>query len=449
MPVFIGSPDGNRSSLGAASRWWLHNSLQSLQGDLRRLGSRLVIRIGEPLAELRRLIKESGAEAVCWNRLYETPLMERDRRIKSAIREAGLEVHSFNSSLLFEPWDVLTKAGLPYQVFTPFWKACLRDTEPELPEQAPSMIPAFDDWPHSEPLEALALKPKIDWAAGLRAAWRPGTSGAEHYLDEFLSTAIPNYRDDRNRPDLIGTSRLSPHIHFGEIGPRQIWHKMAERCTTDRRTRAGKSVAAFRSQLGWREFSHHVLFHFPKTTGRPLREQFARFPWQQDRHGLRRWQRGQTGYPIVDAGMRELWVTGWMHNRVRMIVGSFLTKDLLISWKAGAHWFWDTLVDADLANNTLGWQWVAGCGADAAPYFRVFNPVTQGKKFDPDGKYVRRWVPELERMPARWIHEPWAAPSNVLTQAGVTPGETYPHQIVDHSKARKSALAAFERIRDQ
>lgn len=448
IPTFIWSPEeAGDWSPGSASRWWLHQSLSSLRDDLERSDSFLILRIGNALDELRNLADETGAGSVYWNRCYEPALVERDKSLKAQLRKDGLEARSFQGNLLYEPWKVSTQEDNPYRVFTPFWKRCRQQCEPAEPFPAPSTIPRIESRPDSCELERFGLLPNVDWAGGFRDEWHPGEAGAREKCDEFLEQAIETYQGERDRPDRRGTSRLSPHLHHGEISVRRIWYDIEQRCETDRRTSEGKSLETFRSELGWREFAHHVLFHFPETADHPLREQFEEFPWIDDRVILRRWQRGKTGYPIVDAGMRELWESGWMHNRVRMIVGSFLTKDLLISWKEGARWFWDTLVDADLANNTLGWQWVSGCGADAAPYFRVFNPVTQGKKFDPEGDYVRRWVPELKELPKKWIHDPWNAPEDVLADADVSLRESYPVPIVDHGEARKAALAALEKTK--
>jgi deoxyribodipyrimidine photo-lyase len=293
----------------------------------------------------------------------------------------------------------------------------------------------------------LELEPRIDWAAGFRAAWTPGEAGAQANLETFVRAILLNYDASRNQPAQPGTSRLSPHLHFGEISPRQIWQAVKFHALEAGVPKTHWSRWQFLAEVGWREFAHHLLFHFPHTVTEPLRAEFKRFPWREDSAALRAWQRGRTGYPFVDAGMRELWATGWMHNRVRMVVASFLVKDLLLPWQAGARWFWDTLVDADLAQNTLGWQWTAGCGADAAPYFRVFNPVGQGEKFDPQGDYVRRWCPELARLPAEWIHQPWAAPAAVLDQAGVRLGENYPPPIVSHAIAREVALEAYAQLK--
>jgi deoxyribodipyrimidine photo-lyase len=442
--VFIWAPDEEGHwPPGAASRWWLHQSLAQLDASLRRFGSRLIIRRGPTLDTLRALLDQTGSTAVFWNRRYEPAAIERDARVKAALQKDGRMVESFNGTLLFEPWAVQTQQSRPYQVFTPFWKACLKSPEPAPPDGAPSQLSNPPRWPPTLELGELGLEPTIDWAEGLRAKWRPGEAGATDCLNRFLDEAIGDYPDERNRPDHLGTSRLSPHLHFGEVSVRQIWSLL-------RAQGHDKTSAAFRvfaTELGWREFAHHLLFHFRQTPQQPLRKEFDHFPWQPDKGNLQAWQRGRTGFPIVDAGMRELWHTGWMHNRVRMIVASFLVKDLLIPWQEGVAWFWNTLVDADLASNTLGWQWTAGCGADAAPYFRIFNPVTQGEKFDPQGDYVRHWIPELNRLPTEWIHKPWEAPARLLEEAGIELGSTYPWPIVDHREARSRALDALLRIK--
>ncbi|MFM7250317.1 MAG: cryptochrome/photolyase family protein, partial [Planctomycetaceae bacterium] len=350
---------------------------------------------------------------------------------------------------LFEPVHVATKEGKPYQVFTPFWRALLARDEPEEPLPAPKKLvaaPPAGRAGKTVPIDGLGLLPAIDWAAGLRAAWTPGEAAARRRLDAFLGR-LDRYDTERDRPDHDGTSALSPHLHFGEISPRRIWH--AVRAAVGGRPAARITTGGAESylrELGWREFATHLLWHFPHTADAPLRGDYARFPWVDDPVGLRAWQRGRTGFPVVDAGMRQLWNTGWMHNRVRMIVASFLVKDLRVSWLEGARWFWDTLVDADLAANTLGWQWAAGCGADAAPYFRIFNPQSQGERFDPAGDYVRRFVPELKRLDADAIHAPAAAGALLLRGAGITLGRDYPEPIVDHAEARKLALAALAEV---
>lgn len=444
VPVFVWAPEEEGGwQPGAASRWWLHQSLAQLDASLRRLGSRLIIRRGPTLDTLRELLDETASTAVFWNRRYEPAAIERDTRVKAALQKDGRMVESFNGTLLFEPWAVQTQQGRPYQVFTPYWNACLKSPEPAPPDGAPSQLPNPRQWPPTFKLGELSLEPSVNWAEGLRTKWRPGEAGAVDCLNRFLDEALRDYPDERNRPDHEGTSRLSPHLHFGEISVRQIWSSLR----AQGHDKASAAFRVFATELGWREFAHHLLFHFPKTPHQPLRKEFADFPWQPEKGNLRAWQRGRTGYPIVDAGMRELWHTGWMHNRVRMITASFLVKDLLIPWQEGAAWFWDTLVDADLANNTLGWQWTAGCGADAAPYFRVFNPITQGEKFDPQGDYVRHWIPELKKLPSEWIHKPWEAPGHVLQDAGIDLGSTYPRPIVDHGQARTLALSALQQIK--
>ncbi|NNM61820.1 MAG: deoxyribodipyrimidine photo-lyase [Steroidobacteraceae bacterium] len=444
IPLYIFAPEEDAPwRPGAASRWWLHQSLGALDQDLRRLGSRLIVRHAQDsLSELLAIARDTGATRILWNRLYEPATVARDRLIKATLRGSGIGAESFNASLLREPWEIANQAGKPFQVFTAFWRHCLALPDPPEPQPAPALLPAPAKWPPSLQISQLELPPRIDWAASMRAEWSPGERAATAQLDTFLGEAFEAYAQQRNRPDRTGTSRLSPHLHFGEIGPRQIWHATQDHARAPHLGAAWRD-SQFLAELGWREFGHHLLHHFPRTAHEPLRERFEAFPWRRSADELRAWQRGRTGYPIVDAGMRELWKTGWMHNRVRMITASFLIKDLLQPWQDGAAWFWDTLVDADLAANTLGWQWVAGCGADAAPYFRIFNPSTQGRKFDPDGAYIRRFLPELERMPSEWIHEPWRAPAAVRQAAGLKIDADYPAPIVDHGQARERALRAL------
>jgi deoxyribodipyrimidine photo-lyase len=451
IPIYIHAPDEEGAwAPGAASRWWLHQSLVSLTARLERLGSTLILRRGSSsLAALRDLVRETGARALFWNRRYEPAAIERDQQIKKTLRAEGLTVESFNSALLFEPWTVSNKAGRPFQVFTPFWRHCMALAGPGPALPAPRSLVPPGNWPRSESLPALDLEPRIDWTQGIRSAWQPGEPGAARNLDRFREAAWSDYSANRDRPDLEGTSRLSPHLHFGEIGPRQIWHRLKAHAARIGVPESDWRRNRFLAELGWREFAHHLLVHFPTTPDQPLRAEFARFPWRRNALWLKRWQRGRTGYPIVDAGMRQLWATGWMHNRVRMIVASFLVKDLLLDWRAGARWFWDMLVDADLANNTLGWQWSAGCGADAAPYFRVFNPVRQGEKFDPEGEYIRRWVPELDGLSTRWIHQPWEAPETARVAAGLELDRTYPAPVVSHAIAREVALETFQRMKSR
>jgi len=447
VPVYVWAPEEEGAwPPGSASRWWLHQSLEQLAAACDAAGSELVIRRGASLAELRRVAEAAGADAVFWNRRYEPAAIARDRQVEQALRAAGLQTESHNGALLHEPWTVQNKSGRPFQVFTPFWRTCLASGEPAAPLPAPRKLVPPSRRPAALPLMVLGLEAAHSWTDGLRAAWHPGSVGANAELRRFLRRGLLAYDEGRNRPDLLGTSRLSPHLHFGEISPRQVWHAV-------KRFAESRSIPAatwrhwqFLTELGWREFAHHLLFHFPHTPEQPLRPEFARFAWRKNSAWLRAWQRGRTGYPLVDAGLRELWATGWMHNRVRMVVASFLVKTLLLPWQEGARWFWDTLVDADLANNTLGWQWTAGCGADAAPFFRIFNPVSQGEKFDPDGGYIRRWVPELARLPGKWICQPWQAPPSVLAAAGVELGVNYPRPIVSLLVSREVALEAYRRI---
>jgi deoxyribodipyrimidine photo-lyase len=448
IPVYLFAPGEEGAwAPGGASRWWLHHSLAHLADDLARCGSRLCLRSGDDsLRALSALVRECGATRVVWNRRYEPAIIARDQKIKTALRNAGIEADSYNSALLHEPWTVKNKTSGPFQVFTPFWRHCMSLEDPGELLPAPSAIPAPGQWPDCGTVDELRLLSRVDWARGMRATWIPGSGAAHALLERFLTESFDDYRTLRDQPAVRGTSRLSPHLHFGEIGPREIWHA-TRRFALARGQHTTWRESHFLSEVGWREFAYHLLYHFPHTPAQPLRPSYARFPWKPNDAAVKAWTRGATGYPIVDAGMRELWHTGWMHNRVRMIAASFLIKDLLINWIDGANWFWDTLVDADLASNSLGWQWVAGCGADAAPFFRIFNPTTQGTKFDPEGTYVRRWVPELARLPNDWIHRPWAAPATILEAAGVTLGVQYPHRLVDHELARQEALTALAAVK--
>ncbi|MDB5105144.1 MAG: deoxyribodipyrimidine photolyase [Fibrobacteres bacterium] len=458
IPVFIFDPEGEAGwAPGGAGRWWLHHSLAALDPELRARGSRLILRRGDSREVLEALIRETGAAAVHWSRRYEPGVETRDRRIFSILRERGIRTGVFSAALLFEPESIRTKAGGPYQVFTPYWRACMEAPRPAPPLPAPRNVPAPATWPSSLPLAALGLLPETDWAEGMRNTWRPGSKGARELFSDRLDGALGDYAEGRDFPEAEGTSRLSPHLHFGEIGIREVWAALTaglelvgqgpagQRPGRDQKEAA--SLRAWQRQLIWREFAHHLLVHFPHTPADPLRPGFAAFPWARDPEGLKAWRMGRTGYPYVDAGMRQLWATGWMHNRVRMAAASFLVKHLLLPWQAGAAWFWDTLVDADLAQNTMGWQWVSGSGADAAPYFRIFHPVTQGERFDAQGAYIRRWVPELSRLEAPWIHRPWEAPLEALARAGVDLGANYPRPLVDHAQARTRALAAYHSLR--
>ena len=448
VPVYILDDAGEGEwAAGGASRWWLHQSLAALDASLRARGSRLLLARGDSVSVLTDLVAETGAGAVYWNRRYEPAVIARDKAIKAGLSAAGVEAKSFNSALLFEPHAIANKQGNPFQVFTPYWRHCLTQTVAEPVAIKAGAWAAAAKWPASLALDELGLLPKIKWDAGFYEAWQPGEDGARKQLKAFVARAMAAYEDTRNLPATAGTSRLSAHLHFGEIGPRQIWAAVRGVSKDSGVFPSSRGAQVFLTEVGWREFAHHLLFHYPHTPTQPLRENFNRFPWAKDPGGakLRAWQRGRTGYPIVDAGMRELWHTGWMHNRVRMVVASFLVKHLRLPWQRGAEWFWDTLVDADLAQNTLGWQWSAGCGADAAPYFRIFAPVTQGERFDSAGEYVRRWVPEIAKLPDKYLHAPWTAPANVRAFAGIE--GNYPEPIVDHAKAREEALAAFKTLR--
>lgn len=430
LPVYIHDP-GNAGDWypGAASRAWLHRSLTTLDASLHRS---LRVYQGDASAILPSLAAKTGVRAVFWNRCYEPWRIRRDQRIKETLVERGLQVGSFNASLLWEPWETLKGDGTPYRVFTPFYrKGCLTAASPPVPAPVPNdltFLPREENDGLPEHADFLLPPPgEPRWDVSLLADWQTGEAGAQKQLHTFLSNRFKGYKDGRNYPARPHVSRLSPHLHFGEISPRQLWHE-AEACAA-----AGgleSDLDCFRSELGWREFSHSLLYHNPEMPESPLQKRFARFPWVENPDHLTRWQKGQTGYPLIDAGMRELWATGYMHNRVRMAVGSFLVKHLRLHWRHGEDWFWNTLADADLANNAASWQWIAGCGADAAPYFRIFNPVTQGEKFDPDGTYIRRWCPELAHLPNTAIHKPWEA------------GAAAP--IVDHKQARDSALAALK-----
>ncbi len=419
--------------IGAAQRWWLHKSLTALDAELRRKGSSLILRRGGAAAVLTELIAETGAELLCWNRCYEPFAVERDKALKTNL---SIEIQSFGAALLHEPWEVKTGSGDPFKVFTPFWRAA-RAMPVRAALAAPRRLKPYEPPIASDPLEAWALTPgRPNWALGFETEWRPGEAGARKALERFVDERMTEYPGARDQLDQRGTSELSPHLHFGEITPAQIAAAVGDGAGSDK----------FMSEIGWRDFSHSLLFHWPTLPESNWRASFDAFPWVNDKALLRAWQRGETGYPVVDAGMRQLWATGWMHNRARMIVASFLIKHLLTDWREGQAWFWDTLVDADLANNAASWQWVAGSGADAAPYFRIFNPVTQGERFDPDGAYVRRWVPELAKLDTKFIHKPWLASGQDLAKAGIRLGKNYPKPIIDHGFARTRALEAFANI---
>lgn len=432
--------------LGGAARWWLHHSLEALGRDVGRLGGRLILRRGPAAIVVGSVIEETGAVSLHWNRRRGAGPQAIDSTLKADLTASGLTVTSHLADLLHEPSRFVTGSGTPYRVFTPFWRALGATWPPRAPLPRPERmtpVPAEHPAIESDRLDDWELLPRSpDWSGGIAERWRPGEAGAAARLAAFLDEGIFSYSSDRDRPDLDRCSHLSPHLRFGEISVHRIVAAV-EAARRGARAPSDDDIAKFFSELGWREFSHHQLARSPDFAHHNVDRRFDRFPWIDDEAALRAWRRGRTGYPLVDAGLRELWATGTMHNRVRMVVASFLVKHLLQDWRGGEAWFWDTLVDACPAANPANWQWVAGSGADAAPYFRIFNPVTQGEKFDPQGDYVRQWVPELARLPNRFVHAPWTAPRDVLAAAEVRLGDDYPQPIVEHARARARALDAF------
>lgn len=428
-------------TMGGAQQWWLYNSLTALGDQLKkRFDTPLILKRGNPLSILKTICHEIEATGLYWNRCYEPHSIERDQKIKSHFK-GTIDVASFNGGLLFEPWEVMNKSGNPFQVFTPFYKHASAHISPRPLEKTPNPIKGFSKPLKSDDLEDWNLLPQNpDWAQKFAAYWQPGEDGGHQKLQSFLRDRLQDYAANRDVPSVQAVSELSPHIHFGEISPHQAWFGAKDTDATQ------KNIDKFLSELGWREFSYYILFHFPHIPTKNFNQKFDGFPWDKNTKMLTAWQTGKTGYPIVDAGMRQLWETGWMHNRLRLIVGSFLTKHLLHNWRDGAAWFWDTLLDADLANNSASWQWIAGSGADAAPYFRIFNPMLQSKKFDPEGTFIRKWVPELKNLSNQEIHAPWELSQDTLEKAGIVLGDTYPHPMIDHQKARERALQAFHKL---
>lgn len=450
--LYILDTSPERRPLGGAARWWLSRSLTALSAAIAAKGGELLVLSGDPAELLPDLVERTGTGYVAWNRRYDSAAIALDKALRATLSAAGIAVESFNANLLNEPWQVTTKADGPFKVFTPYWRAVRAGSEPQAPLATPAKLSkaklpaALRD--QLRTVADLGLEPRFpDWAGGLREAWTPGADGALERLGAFLGETLAGYREARDLPDRLSTSRLSPHLRFGEISPRQIWHATKAALEAGDTPGSSADVEKFFSEIGWREFSYHLLFHNPDLASVNFDRRFDAMSWETDETGLKAWQKALTGYPIVDAGLRELWQTGWMHNRVRMITASFLIKHLLTDWRAGEAWFWDTLVDADPANNPASWQWVAGSGADAAPYFRVFNPVTQGEKFDPKGAYVRRFVPELAELDDKLIHRPWEAPAGVLKRAGIVLGRDYPKPLIALDFGRRRALDAFAALR--
>ncbi len=439
VPAFVWAPDEEGDwPPGRPARWWLHHALAALDTELRTRGSRLVLRRGPTLDTLRSLAGETGAGAIVWSRRYEPAAVARDTHVKRALRADGLAADSFAGHLLREPWEVRTPTGEAFRTFGPYALAHAAGGSLDEPLPAPTEVPAPYHWPESLALDNLGLLPPADRSVGLQATWVPGCAAAEARLRAFVRDALPNYPDARDRPAAGGTARLSPHLRWGEVSPRQVLRTVL-RCR-------GEAAELFVRELVWRDFAAHLLFHAPHTATEPLRREFAAFLWRDDAAELRAWRQGRTGYPFVDAGMRQLLCSGWMHNRVRMVAASFLARDLLVNWLDGARWFWENLVDADLASNTMNWQWAAGTCTDSSAYPRIFNPVAQGEKFDPRGDYVRAWLPELAALPHAYVHRPWTAPAAILADARVALGATYPEPIVDHNQARKRAAAVWESV---
>jgi deoxyribodipyrimidine photo-lyase len=437
IPVFILDDVSPGSwKRGGASRWWLHQSLSQLKKEVPFIFSK-----GDAETELLKIVRKTKAQGVFWNRCYEPWAIARDKKIKQALKENGVMAESFNGGLLFEPWEIMNKSGGPYKVFTPYSNACF--SRPVRPADTAKLKIKWHDISTRGALDALGLMPDIKWYKGMEKMWEPGEAGAARRLDAVLDEVMADYKKNRDFPAKDGTSRLSPHLHFGELSPHQAWGALSHKLAA---VKQSEGAQALLRQLIWREFSWYLLYHFPEMPDKSWNVKFVGFQWQANKKLLTLWQRGLTGYPIVDAGMRQLWQRGWMHNRVRMIVGSFLVKHLQQDWRLGEKWFWDTLVDADLGNNAAGWQWIAGCGADAAPYFRIFNPVLQSEKFDTDGDYIREYVPELSNMPAKYIHAPWQAPAQILTEAGVKLGDNYPEPVIEHGYARTRALEAYKNL---
>lgn len=439
MPIYIfEDKDSHIHSLGGASKWWLYHSLNKLNKSLCK---KLNLYIGNPQEIILKIIKQHNISSVYWNRCYEPYRIQMDSAIKQELTAINIECKSFNGSLLWEPWDILKKDSTYYKVFTYFYRnGCLQAKAPRVPLPIPKKLNVLRDNFNKCTIEHFKLLSVIKWYKNVEAVWQVGENVAQEKLVNFLNNYLSGYKEGRNYPDQPHISKLSPHLHFGEISPNQVWY------AAKNHDKFNKDLDHFLSEIGWREFSYYLLYHFPGLPKQNFQSKFIKFPWRNNVKLLKAWQRGQTGYPFVDAGMRELWQTGYIHNRVRMVVGSFLVKNLLLHWRYGAEWFWDCLVDADLANNSASWQWVAGSGADAAPYFRIFNPVTQGEKFDEHGNYTRKFIPELKKLPNKYLFKPWEAPEEILKNAGILLGTTYPKPIVSMVGSRIKALDAYKTI---
>lgn len=442
VPVYIHAPDEATDwTPGSASQWWLQHSLQSLQHDIEQRGGRLIVRRGSSAETILSLARETRATHVYWQRTHEPSLRKRDDQVANVLRASGINYH-INEPLLHAPAKLLKSDGTPYRVFTPFFRVWEKQLLLSAPLSPPAALSAISTSIPSLNLDELQLAPPHRWHKKLARHWQPGEQTALTRLDTVATSLASAYERDRDVPAIDGTARLSAALHFGELSPQQVYWALLHNQTDPEKSHA------LRRQLAWREFAHYVLWHFPHTSDEPMDIRFKQFPWRTNSaHLLRAWQHGQTGIPIVDAGMRQLWESGWMHNRVRMIAASFLTKHCRIPWQEGARWFWETLVDADLANNSMGWQWVAGCGVDAAPYFRVFSPLRQSEKFDAAGDYIARWVPELARLPPAYRHAPWQLPSQVAAKIDFRLGRDYPAPIVDLERERQAALDAYKSIK--
>ena len=446
IPVFIwDKDDGGQWSPGSASRWWLHNALESLQSSFDKLGGKMIFRTGKTEEIIPKLVSETCAKSVCFSRVYDPAGLATQNLVENILKKQGVSTHSFNSSLLNEPWEIKNGTGRPFKVFTPYWKSSRNAIHREPASYRPHELPFPTEPIQSQRLEEMDILPNHPWTEKLSAYWNVSEGAAHNLIAQTANQVTRSYSSHRNIPSVAGTSRLSPYLAWGLVSPRQICQAVLQAQRKDN----AKGVEDYLAEIGWREFSYHLLYHFPSIPDRPLRPKYANFPWRKDREALQKWKYGQTGYPLVDAGMRQLYETGWMHNRVRMVVASFLVKHLLISWTEGARWFWDTLIDADLASNTQGWQWAAGCGADAAPYFRIFNPILQGEKFDSTGDYSKHWIPSLAKVPPKWIFRPWEMPAELLAECDLRLGENYPKPCIDHVTARNRALSALASFNDK